>query len=71
MRKLLQAIIKFGVIAKHPTTGAPIQSHYVAVSSTFMKHVSYAWTEIYQIVRDNSTADYREPNPRDDMMEKY
>lgn len=65
-----KAIIKFGVIAKHPTTGAPIQSPYVAVSSTFMKHASYAWTEIYQIVRDNSTVDYRGPNPRDDMMEK-
>ena len=65
-----QAISKYGLIAKHPTTGGPIQSPYVNMANTFMKQITLAWTQIYQIVKENSTVDYRGTNPQDDMMEK-
>ena len=65
-----QAISKYGLIAKHPTTGGPIQSPYVNMANTFMKQITLAWTQIYQIVKENSTVDYRGPNPQDDMMER-
>lgn len=65
-----QMILKLGCIAKHPTTGAPIQSPYVTIHANYMKQANYAWMQIYQIVRENSSVDYRGPNPRDDMMER-
>ena len=64
------AISKYGLLAKHPTTGAPIQSPYVSMASTFIKQATLAWTQIFQVVKENSTVDYRGPNPEDDMMER-
>ena len=63
-------ITKYGVIAKHPTTGAPIQSPYVNVANQFMKAANLMWMQIYQVVKENSTVDLRSSDPRDDMMEK-
>ena len=65
-----EMITKLGMIAKHPTTGAPIQSPYVAMSHNFMKQTNLAWFQIYQIVKENSTVDYRGPNPNDSVMER-
>ena len=36
---LERLISKYGYIAKHPTTGAPIQSPYVAMAQSYMKQV--------------------------------
>lgn len=36
---LEQLISKYGYIAKHPTTGAPIQSPYVAMAQVYMKQI--------------------------------
>ncbi len=63
-------ITKYGIIAKHPTTGAPIQSPYVNIAHGYMKSTNLLWMQIYQIVKENSTVDYHYNNPQDDLMEK-
>lgn len=65
-----QAINEFGFLAKHPTTGNAIPSPYVSMSQNFMKQVNNSWFQIYQIVRENCTTDYRGATPHDDAMEK-
>lgn len=64
-----QAISKYGYIAKHCTTNAPIQSPYVAMSINYAKQAQAAWGVIFQIVRENCTKDYSGPTPQDDAME--
>ena len=34
-----QRISKYGYLAKHPTTGAPMQSPYVMMSQAYMKQI--------------------------------
>lgn len=65
-----EAITKFGFLGKHPTSGAPIQSPYVAMSQSFMKQANVSWLQIFQIVKENCTTDFRGPNPQDDAMER-
>ena len=64
------ATTEFGFLAKHPTTGAAIQSPYVAIADRYMTQTSRLWGEIYQIVRENCTSDYTGNNPQDDVMER-
>ena len=65
-----EMVNKYGMIAKHPTTGAPIQSPYVAIAHSYLKQSTVIWMQIFQIVKENSSIDYRGPNPNDDMMER-
>lgn len=65
-----QAITEYGFLGKHPTTKTPIQSPYVAMSQNYMKQTNIAWTQIFQIVKENCTVDYSGPNPEDDVMER-
>ena len=58
----------YGVIAKHPTTGAAIGSPFVSMAQTYLKQANMFFQQIFAIVAANST----EPvtgNPQDDMME--
>ncbi len=64
------ATTEFGFLAKHPTTGAAIQSPYVAIADKYMTQTNRLWGEIYQIVRENCTSDYTGSNPQDDVMER-
>lgn len=64
------ATSEFGFLAKHPTTGAAIQSPYVAIADRYMTQSNRLWGEIYQIVRENCTSDYTGSNPQDDVMER-
>lgn len=64
------ATTEFGFLAKHPTTGAAIQSPYVAIADRYMTQTNRLWGEIYQIVRENCTSDYAGNNPQDDVMER-
>ena len=57
-------------LAKHPTTGAAIQSPYVAIANTYMTQANRLWAEIFQIVRENCTSEYTGANPQDDVMER-
>ena len=64
-----EAISEFGLLAKHPTTGAPIQSPFVAMSQSFMKQTNSQWGQIYQVVRENCTSVYEGRSPQDAVME--
>ena len=61
---------KLGFLAKHPTTGAAIQSPYVAIADKYMTQANRLWSEIYQVVRENCTGEYSGVNPQDDVMER-
>lgn len=49
---LEQKVSEFGYIAKHPTTGAPMQSPYVMMSQAYLKQVLALRTEIEQLEKD-------------------
>ena len=63
-----EAISDFGYLAKHPTTGAAIQSPYVKMSQDFLKQINTIWYSIAQVVKDNCASGYG--NPKDDPMER-
>ena len=65
-----QAISEFGFLAKHPTTGNAIPSPYVSMSQSFSKQANNLWFQIYQVVRENCTGEYKGATPHDDMMER-
>lgn len=65
-----QAISKFGLLGKHPTTGAAIASPFVAMSQSFGKQANVYWYEIYEIVRTTCTSDYTGSTPGDEVMEQ-
>lgn len=64
------AISDFGFLAKHPTTGAAIASPYVSMSREYMKQVNQCWFQIFQLVKENSTSDFKGASPQDDLMER-
>lgn len=49
---LERLISKYGYIAKHPTTGAPIQSPYVVMAQSYMKQVIAIRGEINLLLKD-------------------
>lgn len=65
-----EAVSQYGFLAKHPTTGNAMQSPYVSMSVNYMSQTSRIWTEIYQIVKDNCTSEFRGVTPQDDVMER-
>ena len=65
-----QAISKFGLLGKHPTTGAAIASPFVAMSQSFGKQANVYWYEIFDIVRATCTTDYSGTTPGDEVMEQ-
>lgn len=65
-----EAITEYGFLAKHPTTGNAIQSPYVAIGHSYEKQTNLLWLEIFQIVKENCTGDYKGTNPQDDVMER-
>ena len=64
-----RAISKYGFLAKHPTTGAPIESPYVRMVDKFSKQAAAAWYSISQIVRDNCAEVYTGKNPHEAALE--
>jgi hypothetical protein len=65
-----EAVTEFGFLAKHPTTGNAMQSPYVAMGQNYMTQTNRLWLEIFQIVKENSAAEYRGSNPQDNVMER-
>lgn len=63
-----EAISKFGLLGKHPTTGGVIASPFVQMSSQFQKSANLLWYEIYDIVKENCTEVYETQG--EDIMEK-
>ena len=64
------SIREFGFLAKHPTTGNAIPSPYVAMSQSFSKQANNLWYQIYQVVKENCSVEYKGATPHDDMMER-
>ena len=65
-----QSISEYGFLAKHPTTQAAIPSPYVNIGQSFGKHANTIWYQIYQIVRENCSTEFKGNVPHDDMMER-
>lgn len=65
-----EGISTFGLLAKHPTTNAPIASPYVQMGLNFLKQANVLWGQIYQIVKENCTEPLGGGTPNDDVMEK-
>ena len=63
-----RGISKYGFLAKHPTTGAPIESPYVKMAEKFFKSMTAAWFGIFQIVKENCTTELGDSNPYEQMM---
>lgn len=61
---------KLGFLSKHPTTGQAIASPYVSMSQNYMKQVNNLWYQIFQIVKENCSADFSGATPQDDVMER-
>lgn len=64
-----EAVSKYGLLGKHPTTGAAIASPFVQLSLNFQKQANLLWYEIYDIVKQNCTTDF-DSGPQDDVMER-
>ena len=64
-----EAMSKFGLLGKHPTTNAPIASPFVQMALSFQKQANLLWYEIFDVVKQNSTTAF-EGSPQDDAMEK-
>jgi len=63
-----EGISLFGFLSKHPTTSAPVQSPYVAMSERFLKRANLLWATIYQIVKENCEVPVK-GNHNEDIME--
>jgi len=61
---------ELGFLSKHPTTGKPIPSPFINIGISYMNQSIRSWNEIFQIVKENCTIDYKGPNPQDDLMER-
>ena len=61
------ALNEFGLLAKHPTTGAPIASPFQAMANSYLKQAESLWYSINQIVKANSMTPYSDSS-QDDLM---
>ncbi|MDO5390247.1 MAG: terminase [Eubacteriales bacterium] len=64
-----EAISEYGFLSKHPTTGAACASPFVAMAQNYQKQVNAIWYQIYQVVRENCSVDFKGATPQDDVME--
>lgn len=65
-----ECISEFGLLSKHPTTGNAIASPYVSMAQNYMKQTNQIWYQIYQVVKENCSAEYSGATPQDDVMER-
>jgi hypothetical protein len=65
-----EGISTFGLLAKHPTTGSPIASPYVAMGLNFLKQANVLWLQIFQIVKENNSVAVTGKSPNDEIFEK-
>jgi hypothetical protein len=66
-----EGVNTYGLLAKHPTTGAPIASPYVSMGLQFSKQANIYWQQIFQIVKENCSESVgKDLNPNDLLMEQ-
>lgn len=49
-----EILSKFGLLAKHPTTGEPTTSPFVKMSIDYMKQATQLWYQIYAVVKEHN-----------------
>lgn len=64
-----EAATTYGLLGKHPTTGGAITSPFVTMAQSFQKQANLLWSEIFEVVKQNSLTPY-EGMPQDDAMER-
>ncbi|MEI7961975.1 MAG: P27 family phage terminase small subunit, partial [archaeon] len=65
-----QAVSEYGSLGRHPTTGNAQQSPFVMIAQNANKQTLNIWGQIYEIVKENCSSDYRPFSAADDMMER-
>jgi len=65
-----EAISEYGFLSKHPTTGSPIASPFVAMSQQYMKQSNQLWFTIFTVVKENCSTAFTGTSPQDDVMER-
>jgi hypothetical protein len=66
-----EVISTYGFLSKHPTSGNPMQSPYVAMAQSYLKQANTIWFMIYQVVKENCSSDYQGgQSPHTDVMER-
>lgn len=65
-----ERISEYGFLAKHPTTGNAIASPYVSMGQSYMKQVNQIWYQIFQVVKENCSVEWKGGTPQDDVMER-
>lgn len=61
-----EALSKYGMIGKHPTTKLPTTSPFVSMELQYQKQANIIWYEIFSIVKENSLTPY-EGMPQNSM----
>ena len=64
-----EAISRTGFLAKHPTTGAPIASPYVAIANDYQKQTQAAWFTIYQMIKDATDGKEKPEEPTNSLLD--
>lgn len=62
------AVSSFGLLGKHPTTGAAIANPFVQMAQSYHKQANLVYYEIFDIVKANCTTSYN--GLSEDPMEK-
>ena len=62
-----EKLSKYGMLAKHPTTGEPTASPFVRMSMDYLKQSSQLWYQILQIVKENSALSVTDKGINDTM----
>ena len=65
-----RAITQYGLLAKHPTTGAACSCPYISISQQYQKQASAIWYSIFQVVKENCSSEYTGASPQEDIMEQ-
>lgn len=68
LASIQRSFSEFRFLAKDSTTGNAMKSPYVAISQNYMKQVNKIWFQIYQVVKDNCSADIGDSNPQDNLI---
>ena len=65
-----QAISEYGSLGRHVTTGNAQQSPFVMIAQNANKQALNIWGQIYEVVKENCSSDYRPFSASDDIMER-
>ena len=65
-----EILSKFGLLAKHPTTGEPTTSPFVKMSIEYNKQATQIWCQIYSIVKENNAKGQANLNSQSAKMDK-